>query len=555
MFEKVLSVLKVELVHAAIIFSILTFVSIPFYGEMKNSLTSSELLLNMYRSSLETEISRYKYLPFILSQNDKLVEILFGEMGKEESGYFLQRTKYATNVSTVYVLDSNGNTVASSNWHTDESYIGENFGFQPYFDEAMAGRLGQYYGAGTTSSKPGFFIAYGLKSNGEIVGVVSIEIHLSELEQVWRSGPDDVLVYDVNDVVFLSSNRDWKYKVLGKENGAPIPPTLDAFSAPFQTGAPDDQSLVKCYQIGEASFYKDPRLGCLLPATLSIQEEIIEYGWTILSLKSTRPIYTALCLVVFISLLIYLILIFSYRSFKNRFNKSIQKLRNQVVENSKLAAIGQMATEVAHEFNQPLAAIHMLLDTTRLLLKRQRFDEADDNLELISSHIERMAQQMSQMKSFASRHRVPRGNGEVVSVANATIKLFRLTLEKQNVQLNFQSSQSELHVSCNEIGLEQIFSNLISNALDAMEGQVRKCLTLAISKRDGEVTVRVHDNGCGFKDPSRIFESFYSTKQRGTGLGLAIVNDIIENSGGSISAQNHPDGGAEFVLKWRELVA
>ena len=553
MFEGILSSLKSKVVHAAIILSILTFVSIPFYGEMKNSLYSSELLLNMYRSSLETEISRYKFLPFILSQNEKLVQILYGELGPEESGYFLQRTKYATNVSTIYVLDKAGNTVASSNWHTDESYIGENFGFQPYFDDALAGRLGQYYGAGTTSSKPGFFIAYGLKSKDEIVGVVTIEIHLSELEQVWRSGPDDVLVYDVNDVVFLSSNRQWKYKILDDDNASGRSAGLDISRAPDNQEASDERSLVKCYEIGDATFYKDPLFGCLLPATLSIEERIVEYSWTILSLKSTRPIYVALCLVVLISLLIYLILIFSYRSFKSRINRSIQKLRNQVVENSKLAAIGQMATEVAHEFNQPLAAIQMLLDTTRLLLKRQRFEEADDNLELISSHIERMAQQMSQMKSFASRHRVPRGNGEVVSVAIASIKLFRLTLKKQNVQLNFQPSQGELHVPCNAIGLEQIFSNLITNALDAMSGQVRKCLTISISRQDDEVIVRVHDNGCGFTNPSRIFEPFYSTKQRGTGLGLAIVNDIIENSGGSISAQNHPDGGAEFVLKWHEL--
>ncbi|WP_319529940.1 ATP-binding protein [uncultured Cohaesibacter sp.] len=553
MFEGVLSSLKIKMVHAAIILSILTVVAIPFYGEMKNSLYSSELLLNMYRSSLETEISRYKFLPFILSQNDKLVQILHGELDAEESGYFLQRTKYATNVSTIYVLDKAGNTVASSNWHTEESYIGENFGFQPYFDGAMAGRLGQYYGAGTTSSKPGFFIAYGLKDDEDIVGVVTIEIHLSELEQVWRSGPDDVLVYDVNDVVFLSSNRQWKYKILGEENGVTRPSSFEISRAPYEQEADDERSLVKCYEIGDATFYKDLFFGCLLPATLSIEERIVEYSWTILSLKSTRPIYIALCLVVLISLLIYLILIFSYRSFRNRINRSIQKLRNQVVENSKLAAIGQMATEVAHEFNQPLAAIQMLLDTTRLLLKRQRFDEADDNLELISSHIERMTQQMSQMKSFASRHRVPRGNGEVVSVAIASIKLFQLTLKKQNVQLNFQPSQSELHVPCNAIGLEQIFSNLITNALDAMAGQVRKCLTISISRQDDEVVVRVHDNGCGFTNPSRVFEPFYSTKQRGTGLGLAIVNDIIENSGGSISAQNHPDGGAEFVLKWREL--
>uniref|UniRef100_UPI003563DF88 ATP-binding protein n=1 Tax=Cohaesibacter celericrescens TaxID=2067669 RepID=UPI003563DF88 len=431
-----------------------------------------------------------------------------------------------------------------------ESYTGKNFGFRPYFKEAMAGRLGQFYGIGIVSSTPGFFIAYGLKSDDTIIGAVAIEIHLTDLETVWRSGPDDILVSDVNDVIFLSSNESWKHKSFGK-SGASIddnPAALDRFN----NGVTNPIAQKICYRIGDITFYKNPLFSCIFPEKLSLKEEIVEFGWTIHSIQSARYIYNSVALIVSISVLLYLTLIFLYRNITNKYNRSIQKIRNQLLENSKLAAIGQMATEVAHEFNQPLSAIYMLLDTSRLLLKRKRYHDVDDNLVLISSHIEKLTQQISELKGFASRHRVPRGKANIVSAANASIRLFQLTLKKHNVKLFLQVRHDAIQVPCNEIGLEQIFSNLITNALEAMGDQSDKVIVIMIVRVKGRVIVKVRDNGCGIPDPTKIFESFYSTKQRGTGLGLAIVNGIVENSDGTISVRNHPKGGAEFTLSWSE---
>ena len=552
------SLLKVRSLafHGLMIVSIMVVVAIPFFGELTNRLDSSKLQLTMYKSSLESDIARYKFLPFILSQNDKLHDILAGRLDREESGYFMQRTKYATNVSAIYLLDDQGNTVAASNWHRQDSYVGRNFGFRPYYRDAMAGRLGQFYGIGISSLKPGFFIAYGLREKERVVGAVAIEINLSDLESIWRSGPDEILVHDVNDMVFLSSNKLWKHSVFGRGDVSLIPDGLtdDGAANPSDVERQVQAALTRCYRVGDITFYDDSIFGCVFPGKISIEEKIIEFGWTILSLQTARLFYVSAGLVLLIGTLIYAIILFSYRSFRNKFNRSIQKLRNQLVENSKLAAMGQMATEVAHEFNQPLAAIYMLLDTTRLLLERKQFRQADDNLVLISSHIEKMTQQISQMKSFASRHRVPSGDADIVAVAGSSITLFQNMLKKQDVKLSFEASDGEIHVPCNEIGLEQIFSNLITNALDAMADQVRKQLSISISRDEGRVVVWVRDNGPGISDPSRLFESFYSTKPRGTGLGLAIVKGIIEHSSGSISARNHPDGGAEFTLTWREVM-
>ena len=550
MIGRFLSRLVSWLMHGLLVSVILLMVSNPFLTETKNKIAASELLLNMYRTSLETEVARYKFLPFLLSQNDRILEMLSDKFDPVESGFFLQQIKYATNVSAINVLDKTGRVIAASNWHRKDSYIGKNLGFRPYFKDAMAGRLGQFYGAGLSSTTPGFFLSYGLRKNGNIIGVVAVEVNLSELEKVWRAGPDDILVSDVDGTIFLSSNESWKHKSFGHK-GPPTVGLLDQ-SLPPSKASNSPIAHKRCYRFGPITVYKDRVYSCLFPSTFALQEEIVEFGWTIHSIQPARPIYQSLLLVAVITILIYLSVVFLYRNIRNKYKRSIQKLRTQLTENSKLAAIGQMATEVAHDFNQPLSAIYMLLDNSRLLLERKMYKDVDDNLMLVSSHIERLKQQISQLKSFASRHRVPRGHANIVEAAHTSLHLFQATLKKQDVQLQFHTTQADIEVPCNEIGLGQIFSNLITNALEAMADQNNKKIAISIALRDGKVIVKLRDNGPGIPDPSKIYESFYTTKKSGTGLGLAIVKGILENSDGSITVGNHPEGGAEFTLIWTE---
>ncbi len=107
-----------------------------------------------------------------------------------------------------------------------------------------------------------------------------------------------------------------------------------------------------------------------------------------------------------------------------------------------------------------------------------------------------------------------------------------------------------LFVNCDELGLEQIFSNLISNALDSMEGSSYKRLDIAIRRANNKVIITIKDSGGGFAPEvvDRIFEPFFTTKRRGMGLGLAIVSEIVRNSNGALHASNHPEGGAVMTL-------
>ena len=303
MIAKMMPFVRIKSLHLLLIALLLLVISFPFYEEMKNRINASRLIINMYKSSLESSIYQYKFLPFILSQNQKIVDIVTGDMDPVSSGYFLQRIKYATNVATVFVQDRSGKAIASSNWDRNDSYIGKNYGFRPYFKAAMAGRLGHFYGIGMTSLTPGYFISYGLRSGDEIIGTITIEINLSSLETVWSSGPDEIIVADVNNIIFLSSNKKWKNKTFGNISARAID-KVDS-EKQFVMHLLSPISLKECYRVGDMTFYSNSMFGCALPEQFSIEENILDYGWTIYSLQSMHYYYALAAVAILLVILVY----------------------------------------------------------------------------------------------------------------------------------------------------------------------------------------------------------------------------------------------------------
>ncbi|HIC0924860.1 TPA: sensor histidine kinase, partial [Escherichia coli] len=143
---------------------------------------------------------------------------------------------------------------------------------------------------------------------------------------------------------------------------------------------------------------------------------------------------------------------------------------------------------------------------------------------------------------------------DVIKVMYSAVALLNHSMEKNNIERRIKAPSMPLFVNCDELGLEQIFSNLISNALDSMEGSSYKRLDIAIRQANNKVIITIKDSGGGFAPEvvDRIFEPFFTTKRRGMGLGLAIVSEIVRNSNGALHASNHPEGGAVMTLTWPE---
>ncbi|MBP2232727.1 two-component system phosphoglycerate transport system sensor histidine kinase PgtB [Azospirillum agricola] len=244
-----------------------------------------------------------------------------------------------------------------------------------------------------------------------------------------------------------------------------------------------------------------------------------------------------------------------------RTERELREAQAELVQAGKLAALGQLAAGVGHELNQPLAAIRSYAHNGRKLIGLGRVDEADGNLGKIADLTARMANITNHLKRFARRPDSRLGAVELEPVIRGALSLFgnRLREEAVGFELALPDAESggPLRVRAEEVRLEQVLVNLLSNALDAVAGApVRRILVRAEAVEDGEeggaVRIEVRDSGPGIAaDPvGQIFDPFFTTKPVGTGLGLglSISYNIVRDFGGVLSVAESGPGGTAFVL-------
>jgi two-component system, LuxR family, sensor kinase FixL len=230
----------------------------------------------------------------------------------------------------------------------------------------------------------------------------------------------------------------------------------------------------------------------------------------------------------------------------------LQELQSELVHVSRLSAMGEMASALAHELNQPLAAISNYMKGSRRLLAAT----SDPNRSKIETALDRAAEQALRAGQIIRRLRdfVSRGESEkrVESLSKLIEEAGALGLtgaREQGVQLRFNLDPQHDLVLVDRVQIQQVLVNLFRNALEAMAQSARRELiasnTLAA---DDMIEVAVSDTGCGFKEDVKqnLFQTFFTTKETGMGVGLSISRSIIEAHGGSMWAEVNPSGGATF---------
>ncbi|GAA7759218.1 MULTISPECIES: sensor histidine kinase [Cupriavidus] len=236
----------------------------------------------------------------------------------------------------------------------------------------------------------------------------------------------------------------------------------------------------------------------------------------------------------------------------------LRATQDELVQASKLAALGQMAAGITHELNQPLAALRTFSDNTRVLLERGQLDAATGNLSAIADLTERMGKITGQLKLFAGKARQRRNAVRVRAAIDHVLQLIAPRLGRVMLRVRgLDGDTADLAVWADELKLEQVLLNLVGNALDAIAaaGAEDGRVDIAVSATDETVTLVVRDNGPGIAPEAlpRLFEPFFTTKEigQGLGLGLAISTSIVREFGGQLTAGNVEGGGAEFVVTLR----
>jgi two-component system sensor histidine kinase DctS len=228
--------------------------------------------------------------------------------------------------------------------------------------------------------------------------------------------------------------------------------------------------------------------------------------------------------------------------------------REQLLFTSRVLSVGEMATTLAHEINQPIGACANLLRGLRSRLSRRssgRLQEAEAQaLDRAIDQVMFAARIIARIREFTHSHQPRRARLDFNRLLRATAALLDWDLQRSGARLELALPEGEAMVCGDEVMLQQVVINLMRNALDALrtDPPPQPLLTLRLLQRPGELELQVSDNGCGLDDEAqaRLFVPFASTKPSGMGIGLSICRSFIELHQGRLWFSRHSGRGATF---------
>jgi len=229
--------------------------------------------------------------------------------------------------------------------------------------------------------------------------------------------------------------------------------------------------------------------------------------------------------------------------------EDLRRTQEQLLQSEKMSAVGQLIAGVAHELNNPLTAI---LGYAQLLESEGLNDRAQDYVAKMFKQAQRTHRVVQNLLSFARQRKPERSEVDVRKVLEETLALRDYDLKVNHIAVEKDLGPDAAMVVADPHQIEQVFLNIINNAVDAVleTGRSGK-LKIRVFCDNGFVAAQFADDGPGIKDPKRIFDPFYTTKNvgKGTGLGLSICYGIVKEHGGDITAHNAAEGGAVIEVR------
>ncbi len=566
--------------------------NLAYHQGLASLAREGEVRLALYISYLRGVLEKYEGLPELLATNKQLVTFLLNPGSRERINalnLYLETINNISDAADTYLMNSDGLTIAASNWNTPKPFVGRNFSYRPYFKQAMQGGLGRYFALGSTSSERGYYFAYPVRYNHAILGAVVIKINIKQVEENWGDQEKIFLVADPDGVVFITTREKWRFMTLR-------PFTPETRKQMIESQRYPNAALVPLNFIEERQAEQGKIVKLMPPKggktkTFLRQEATMPHaGWQVYIFSDFKPVEQRIVLTLLgiVGLgglgVLSLLLLWQHQrqiaerqrfaeknrklleeanevlesrvsertaaltEINHRFSQEIQERRNteeelrktrrELIHAAKLAALGQMSTAITHELNQPLAAIRAYTDNASQFLHKGRVEDAHWNLHQINELTDRMAQLAIQLKIFS---RKSSGRMDIVplhGVIDGALEVMAPVLTKANVQLDIKLPPDLVGVRANAVLVQQVLVNLLANSLQAVEEQEEKKIEVTSMIENDKMVLRVHDNGLGV-DPAlakRIFEPFYTTKDpgKGLGLGLTISARIIEEMGGRI---------------------
>jgi two-component system C4-dicarboxylate transport sensor histidine kinase DctB len=529
--------------------------------------------VDVYRNSLFATLSRHDYLPGVLSKNDALFDKAFNE--PEQASQILESIRSASEADFIYIMAADGTTIASSNWDQETSFVGEKYGFRPYFTQAVAHGSGDFFGIGATTNIAGYFVSARYPETGPVKAITAVKVNSSTLDKSWKGSEEEVFVSDKNGVVILSSSPKWRYKSLRAISQL----QRDEISAQRQFG---DETLEP---LGLKTFGDSQSLVTILNTKyLQTTTDIGKMGWELHYLVPYSVVQSQLVLfwskaiilaLMGVAALLLMRMINAHNALRDSQGESSKlrelncSLEHEIIERkqvevalrkaetdlrrtSKLTAMGQLSASITHELGQPLSAMRTYIAS---LGAHSSQETQDKTLGKLAGLVERMISITQQLRYFARSGDKEIRRVNLKDTIQGALNSTQPAIQAANVTLDIQQQDKPVNVLAGSVRMEQVLVNLIRNALDAMQEnspEKKRQLLIRLSTEHNQAVLTVEDSGPGISEEAQkmLYEPFYSTKPSGIGmgLGLAISTNIVAELEGSLCAENRPEGGARFVV-------
>jgi len=534
---------------------------------------------------IASEFQKYRMLPLALSDypNTQISDRFDNIENNNQINIKLEQMAKRTDSAAIYIIDRHGKTVYASNWNTPASFIGQNYGFRPYFRDAMLHGSAEQFALGTVSRRPGLFLAHRL-TNGQ--GVVVVKVEFDRIEATWghRAGP--TIVRDANGVVIMTSKPAWRLRatqpLAGRVEAAVKAAKLYGTSIPVQL-APDLVFAPDGARATEASNHSYRLATVPIPVS----------GWTLTAMEPVEPEFASAdakslvttLVAALLALTLFGIIVRSNdkkamqlaakqelerqvelrtvelreanqklvqeHAVRERNEEKLRVAREELAQSNRLATLGQITAGVSHEINQPLAAMRAFAENALVMLGTPKWPDAAANLQHIVSLTARIGEITEELRSF-SRRDMGTGPVNVRDAIDGSLLLVGDRIRQKGVAIQRQGDSEEALVAVNRIRLEQILINLLQNAMDAMEPVPHPQIRIATRVFEDRVTIALTDNGPGIPPKARrlLFKSFATQKPDGMGLGLVISRELAREVGGELTHEpSDHDPGTTFLIK------
>lgn len=546
--------------------------------------------LDLFASVVEAHVRRLEPIPATIQLNPVVVQMLRSPTSArvQEANHYLERLNAHVGSEAVFVMDERGVVRASSNVsHADDSRLGEDVSYRPYYLDALAGRTHRHFAIGS-GGQAGYFVAHPIYAGARVMGVAAIKISLGALDHTWDMLGAPALVADAHRVVILSSQPDWLYTTIAplsadRRVDLHLTRTYGAMHLPlFPVNISlrvdeDSQAMNGHVRIQDPSMGADSGLPPSKAGYLVLGRSLDGMDWRVLIFTSLAAVHQQALVdavggAVSMAFVILLILYWGQRrriegqkrlakkmleqanaeleqevgrrtqeltdandllrkevAERKLTEKNLRAAQDELVHAGKMAVLGQLAASITHELTQPLGAIRTLTGNAAEFLRRGKHDVALDNLSIVGRLVGQMASIIDPLKGFARKsaaHPEPTDPGRVVERA---LFLFQLRLKHEQVEVDNRCTPGAWTVWCDGNRLEQVLINLMGNALDAMRDAAVRRLVITAQTVDGQpspmLAIDVQDTGKGLSetDLAHIFQPFYTTKASGAGLGLGLV--------------------------------